>query len=109
MELATSLRLPLRADDVTAWARASGDRNALHLVPGAAHDAGLAAGREEIVAHGLLLAALSLAAVPAAEGCAVRLAFVAPMALPAHGVAQVEVDLSTGGLTGVGVTVLSRR
>ena len=106
---ATSLRLPLRAADVTAWARANGDLNALHLVPGAAHDAGLAAGREDVVAHGLLLAALSLAAVPAAEGCAIRLTFVAPMAAPVHGVTQVEADLSTGELTGGGTTVLSRR
>ncbi|WP_249376523.1 MaoC/PaaZ C-terminal domain-containing protein [Actinomyces sp. 217892] len=74
--------LLLTPADVAAWARATGDRNALHLLPGAAARAGLGAGETEIVAHGTLLAALSLAVAPARRA---DLRLVAPAVVPPEG------------------------
>ena len=87
-------RLRIDAADLSAWARAGADPNDIHLRPGAARSAGLAVGGDEAVAHGLLLAALSLAVVPLrARG--VDLRFTAPVAVPlAGGPAVVAV---TGG------------
>lgn len=77
-------RLRIDAADLSAWARASADPNDIHLRPGAARAAGLAVGGDEAVAHGLLLAALSLAVVPLrARG--VDLRFTAPVAVPPAG------------------------
>lgn len=75
--------LVVRDEDVKAWARASGDDNRIHLEPGAGRRIGLTA-RDGLVAHGMLLVALSLALVPAREGLDVRL------------VAPVVVDGATG-------------
>ena len=79
------------AADLSVWARAGADPNIIHLRPGAARAAGLAVGGDEAVAHGLLLAALSLAVVPLrARG--VDLRFTAPVAVPlAGGLAMVAV------------------
>ena len=77
-------RLRIDAADLSAWARAGADPNDIHLRPGAARSAGLAVGGDEAVAHGLLLAALSLAVVPLrARG--VDLRFTAPVAVPLAG------------------------
>ena len=77
-------RLRIDAADLSAWARAGADPNDIHLRPGAARAAGLAVGGDEAVAHGLLLAALSLAVVPLrARG--VDLRFTAPVAVPLAG------------------------
>ena len=77
-------RLRIDAADLSAWARAGADPNIIHLRPGAARAAGLAVGGDEAVAHGLLLAALSLAVVPPrARG--VDLRFTAPVAVPLAG------------------------
>lgn len=77
-------RLGIDAADLSAWARAGADPNIIHLRPGAARAAGLAVGGDEAVAHGLLLAALSLAVVPPrARG--VDLRFTAPVAVPLAG------------------------
>lgn len=46
---------------VAAWARASGDMNAIHLQPGRALEAGLGVGSQDVVAHGLLLVAVRAA------------------------------------------------
>lgn len=91
---------------IASWAEATGDRNALHLRPGAARAAGLPAGPDEVVAHGLLLAALSLAVVPAGDG-PVDLRLLAPCAVPAAGCA-VDVDPVTGAVRAHGRTLLRR-
>lgn len=73
------------AADLSAWARAGADPNIIHLRPGAARAAGLAVGGDEAVAHGLLLAALSLAVVPLGRARGVDLRFTAPVAVPLAG------------------------
>lgn len=73
----------VRACDIAAWADAGGDSNCVHLVPGAARDAGLRAGPDDVVAHGLLLAAVSLALVPP-TGDAIDLRMPAPLLVPAR-------------------------
>ena len=98
--------LTLTAADVRAWADATGDHNPIHLQPGAAHRAGLAAGEQELVAHGLLLGALSLALAPTTG--VVDLRFPVPAALSVDGVARLGV-LPAGSLTIAGRTVLVRR
>ncbi|RAX23267.1 hypothetical protein DRB06_02785 [Actinomyces sp. Z5] len=98
--------LTITAADVRAWADATGDHNPIHLHPGAAHRAGLAVGEQELVAHGLLLGALSLALTPTTG--VVDLRFPGPAALPVDGVARLGV-LPASGLTIAGRTVLVRR
>ena len=78
-------RLRIDAADLSAWARAGADPNIIHLRPGAARAAGLAVGGDEVVAHGLLLAALSLAVVPPERTRGVDLRFTAPVAVPFAG------------------------
>ena len=78
-------RLRIDAADLSAWARAGADPNDIHLRPGAARAAGLAVGGDEVVAHGLLLAALSLAVVPLGLARGVDLRFTAPVAVPLAG------------------------
>ena len=70
----------LRARDVADWAAWSGDRNAVHRVPGAARAAGLAVGEGAVVAHGMCLAAIALG-LRGAEPRGVRLRFLAPCAV----------------------------
>ena len=105
--------------DVAAWAEAGGDRGRVHTLPGAARAAGLHAGADDVVAHGLLLAAVSLALVPAGSG-AVDARMPAPLPVPAAGAAAVRrpdaapsvcvlVDGRTGELTAGGRCVLRRR
>ena len=101
--------------DVAAWSRAGGDCNRLHLVPGAARAAGLPAGREDVIAHGLLLAAVSLALVPAGES-AVDLRMRAPLPVPVTAGshrgrppdARVLVEEATGALIAGGRRILHR-
>lgn len=99
--------VPLDLTDVRAWAQASGDHNLLHLQPGWAQRLGLAAGEREVVAHGLLLAALSLAVVLPHEQAA-DLRFLRPLPLAAGVPAQVGVD-PAGGVWGAGQRLLRRR
>ena len=73
------------AADLSAWASAGADPSTIHLRPGAARAAGLAVGGDEVVAHGLLLAALSLAVVPLGLARGVDLRFTAPVAVPLAG------------------------
>lgn len=73
------------AADLSAWASAGADPNPIHLRPGAARSAGLAVDGDEAVAHGLLLAALSLAVVPLGRARGVDLCFTAPVAVPLAG------------------------
>lgn len=90
-----AFELRLRRDDVEAWALRSGDRNALHRCSGAAAQAGLDVGRRSVVAHGLLLGALSLALVPGDGGPAhhLRFRFTAPLEVPPGEGAPLLVDL----------------
>ena len=60
----TPVPVRLGMEDLQAWASASGDHNALHLRAGEAARAGLDVGPQEVIAHGLLLGALSLALEP---------------------------------------------
>lgn len=104
--------LHLGRPQVAAWARASGDDNALHLEPGAAGRAGLAAAGHEVVAHGLMLAALSLALVPPGPTGAYDMRFTAPLPVPGRpGGAPVSmvVDTVGGDVRHGGRTVLRRR
>lgn len=104
--------LHLGRPQVAAWARASGDDNALHLEPGAAGRAGLAAAGHEVVAHGLMLAALSLALVPPGPTGAYDMRFAAPLPVPGRpGGAPVSmvVDTVGGDVRHGGRTVLRRR
>ena len=100
--------LDLRAADVTAWARSSGDANAIHTVAGAARAAGLVAGADQIVAHGLLLAGLSLASAPARRGAGVDLRFPSPLCVPQGGGVRIAID-PHGGIRGPQGQVLRRR
>ncbi len=101
--------------DIAAWSRVGGDCNRLHLIPGAARTAGLRAGRDDVIAHGLLLAAVSLALIPA-EGAAVDLRMRAPLPVPVNAGshrarpldARVLVEESTGALIAGGRCVLQR-
>ena len=100
-------RLRIDAADLSAWARAGADPNIIHLRPGAARAAGLAVGGDEAVAHGLLLAALSLAVVPLrARG--VDLRFTAPVAVPLAGGPAMVVVTGRGDLADRRGTALRR-
>lgn len=100
-------RLRIDAADLSAWARAGADPNDIHLRPGAARSAGLAVGGDEAVAHGLLLAALSLAIVPLrARG--VDLRFTAPVAVPLAGGPAVVAVTGRGDLADRRGTALRR-
>ncbi|WP_308504271.1 MaoC/PaaZ C-terminal domain-containing protein [uncultured Actinomyces sp.] len=66
----------LTDSDVGSWAQASGDRNPIHLLPGRAAAAGLSAGSHEVVAHGLLLGAISLALVQSSPLRQIGLVFI---------------------------------
>ena len=100
-------RLRIDAADLSAWARAGADPNDIHLRPGAARAAGLAVGGDEAVAHGLLLAALSLAVVPLrARG--VDLRFTAPVAVPLAGGPAMVVVTGRGDLADRRGTALRR-
>lgn len=75
--------------DVASWAEATGDRNAIHLLPGRAAAAGLGTGPDAVAAHGLLLGALSLAVAAPSSQQQICLRFV--------GSAGVPVSCSGGG------------
>lgn len=69
--------------DVGSWAQASGDRNPIHLLPGRAAEAGLSVGPGEVVAHGLLLGAISLALVQPSPSRQNGLVFIGSADVPA--------------------------
>ncbi|MDO4242193.1 MAG: MaoC/PaaZ C-terminal domain-containing protein [Actinomyces sp.] len=91
---------------VLDWADASGDHNEVHTSAGAARRAGLNAGADEVVAHGLLLGALSAGLVPPRRTLA--LTFLAPATVPVAGSARLEVDRASGDLSADGVLLVSR-
>ncbi|MDY3677720.1 MAG: hypothetical protein SO046_00635 [Actinomyces urogenitalis] len=96
-------RLLVRDEDVWAWASASGDDNRIHLEPGAGRGIGLTA-HDGVMVHGMLLAALSLALVPARDGLDARL--VAPVVV--DGAAELWAS-PEGDLYGADGLVLRRR
>ena len=73
----------LTDSDVGSWAQASGDRNPIHLMPGRAAAAGLSVGPGEVVAHGLLLGAISLALVQPSPSRQNGLVFIGSADVPA--------------------------
>lgn len=85
----------LRARDVADWAAWSGDRNAVHRVPGAARAAGLAVGEGAVVAHGMCLAAIALG-LRGAEPRGVRLRFLVPCAVTGDAVVPLWWEETTG-------------
>ena len=68
--------------DVASWAEATGDRNAIHLLPGRAAAAGLGTGPDAVAAHGLLLGALSLAVAAPSSQQQMCLRFVGSAGVP---------------------------
>ena len=94
--------LVLGPKDVLAWAQGSGDDNRIHLAAGAARRMGLTEG-DGVVAHGMLLAALSLALAPATGGVDLRL----PAPLVVEGATPVRAR--GGDLYGPDGLVLRRR
>lgn len=72
----------LGSDDIAAWAEATGDRNAIHLLPGRAARAGLQVGPDDVVAHGLLVGALSLAVCAPSTRHQTSLRFTGPVEVP---------------------------
>ena len=105
----------LAYDDVVAWAEASGDRNAIHLLPGSAAELGLEAGPGDVVAHGLVLGALSLAVARPSPHQQIRLRFIGVVDVPAHCLGGGEawttlvVDPGSGDIAQGGRLVLRRR
>ena len=68
--------------DVAAWAEATGDRNAIHILPRRAAAAGLRTGPDAVAAHGLLLGALSLAVAAPSSQQQVDLRFIGSADVP---------------------------
>ncbi|SPT53271.1 Uncharacterised protein [Actinomyces bovis] len=98
--------LRVTAADVAAWAQATADSNAIHLQAGRAQALGLAAGEGQVVAHGLLLAAISLAFAPA-HSPSLQLRFTHALAVDQGGT---PVELGPGGeLHSGGLMLLKRR
>ena len=101
--------------DVAAWAQASGDRNPIHLLPGRATEAGLSAGSGEVVAHGLLLGAISLALVQSSPLRQTDLVFIGSADVPESGSgagepwATLAVDPASGDIAQGRRPVLRRR
>ena len=95
----------LADSDVVSWAQASGDRNPIHLLPGRAAEAGLSVGSGEVVAHGLLLGAISLALVQPSPSRQVGLVFIGSADVPAsecgaeESWAMLAVDPVSGDIT----------
>ena len=91
--------------DVDSWAQASGDRNPIHLLPGRAAAAGLSVGSHEVVAHGLLLGAISLALVQSSPLRQIGLVFIGSADVPAsecgaeESWAMLAVDPVSGDIT----------
>ena len=68
--------------DVAAWAEATGDRNAIHILPRRAAAAGLRTGSDAVAAHGLLLGALSLAVAAPSSHQQIDLRFIGSADVP---------------------------
>jgi len=100
--------------DIASGADVSGDRNPIHLLPGRAAEAGLSAGSNEVVAHGLLLGAISLALVQSSSLRQTSLVFIGSADVPASECSAGEpwvtlaVDLSNGDIV-QGVRPILRR
>ena len=101
--------------DIASWAEVTGDRNPIHLLPGKAAEAGLRAGTNDVVAHGLLVGALSLALVQSSSHRRIGLEFIGSADVPAsprgdgEPGATLVVDLDTGAIVQAGRPVLRRR
>ena len=105
----------LTSGDIASWAEVTGDRNPIHLLPGKAAEAGLRAGTNDVVAHGLLVGALSLALVQSSSHRRIGLEFIGSADVPAsprgdgEPGATLVVDLDTGAIVQAGRPVLRRR
>ena len=105
----------LTSVDVASWAEAGGDRNPIHLLPGRAAEAGLSAGSGEVVAHGLLLGAISLALVQSSPLRQTDLVFIGSADVPESGSgagepwATLAVDPASGDIAQGRRPVLRRR
>ncbi|ARD42273.1 MaoC/PaaZ C-terminal domain-containing protein [Actinomyces gaoshouyii] len=108
---AVGRRLHLSAEDAIVWAGATGDDNPIHLHPGAARRAGLGTGDADVVAHGLLLAALSLGVAPPAptEPAGLDLLFPAALAVGPTGAGLIVDDDGSCWLAAGARRVLRRR
>ena len=101
--------------DIASWAEVTGDRNPIHLLPGKAAEAGLRAGTNDVVAHGLLVGALSLALVQSSTHRHIGLEFIGSADVPTsprgdgEPGATLVVDLDTGAIVQAGRPVLRRR
>lgn len=94
---------------VLEWAEASGDRNVVHTSAGAARRAGLRAGSDEVVVHGLLLGAVSSGLVPPEPGRPLSLTFVAPATVPVDGATRLDLDRRSGDLGVDALLLMTRR
>ena len=105
----------LTSVDVASWAEAGGDRNPIHLLPGRAAEAGLSAGSGEVVAHGLLLGAISLALVQSSPLRQIDLVFIGSADVPMsersarESWATLAVDPASGDIAQGARPVLRRR
>ena len=98
-------------EDLVAYAEASGDHNPIHQDDEVARSVGLPG----IIAHGMYTMALAARAVadwfPGAEVVSLGCKFTAPVAVPADGAVEVEIDGEAkepeDGLTTVVLTVTS--
>ena len=101
--------------DIVSWSEVTGDRNPIHLLPGRAAEAGLRAGTNDVVAHGLLVGALSLALVQSSSHRHIGLEFIGSADVPTsprgdgEPGATLVVDLDTGAIVQAGRPVLRRR
>ncbi|WP_243858828.1 MaoC/PaaZ C-terminal domain-containing protein [Actinomyces sp. ZJ308] len=73
----------LTRGDIATWAEATGDGNPIHLLAGRAAEVGLRAGPDDVVAHGLLLGALSLALDQSSPDRRISLKFIGSADVPA--------------------------
>ncbi|EGF57820.1 MaoC-like protein [Actinomyces sp. oral taxon 170 str. F0386] len=94
--------------DIRSWAEATGDRNPIHLLPGGAVEAGLRTGPDDVVAHGLLIAALSLAVVQPSTDRRISLRFIGSVDVPASPRSGVEAWATVAVEPGTGVVIQDR-
>ena len=94
--------------DIRSWAEATEDRNPIHLLPGGAVEAGLRTGPDDVVAHGLLVAALSLAVVQPSTDRRISLRFIGSVDVPASPRNEVEAWATVAVEPGTGVVIQDR-
>jgi len=94
--------------DIVSWSEVTGDRNPIHLLPGGAVEAGLRTGPDDVVAHGLLVAALSLAVVQPSTDRRISLRFIGSVDVPASPRNEVEAWATVAVEPGTGVVIQDR-